>query len=93
MAMQVAVHSIQATRPEALQWRFVYGMLLPLFVMGEGVQRAFSHFSVDEDEPAQFRGAWFSDARSHASIATSYALMARSMLKSSERRNRPERLS
>jgi hypothetical protein len=41
----------------------------------------------------QFRGAWFSDARSQASIATSYALMARSMLKSSERRNRPERLS
>jgi hypothetical protein len=91
--MQVAAHMVHATRQEALQWRVVYGVLLPLFVVGEGLQRAFSHFAVDEDEPVLPRGAWFSDARSHASIATSYALMARSMLKSSERRNRPERLS
>jgi hypothetical protein len=91
--MQVAAHPVHATRQEAFQWRVVYGMLLPLFVVGEGIQRVFSHFADDEDELAPRRGAWFSDARSHASIATSYALMARSMLKSSERRNRPERLS
>jgi hypothetical protein len=91
--MQIAAHPVQATRQEALQWRVVYGVLLPLFVVGEGLQRALSHFTVEEDEPVQLRGAWFSDARSQASIATSYALMARSMLKSSERRNRPERLS
>ena len=36
---------------------------------------------------------WFAEAQSQASIATSYALMARSMLQSSERRRRPERLS
>ena len=91
--MQLAAHPVQATRQEALQWRVVYGVLLPLFVVGEGIQRAVSRFAIDEDDFAPSRGAWFSDARSHASIATSYALMARSMLKSSERRNRPERLS
>jgi hypothetical protein len=36
---------------------------------------------------------WFAEARRQTSIATSYALMARSMLQSSERRRRPERLS
>ncbi len=91
--MQMAANTFHATREEDFQWRLVYGALLPLFVVGEGLQRAFSHFTVDEDEPAPARGAWFSDARSHASIATSYALMARSMLKSSERRRRPGRLS
>jgi len=91
--MQIAAHLVHATRQEELPWRMVYGVLLPLFVVGEGIQRAVSRFAVDDDEPAPSRGAWFSDARSHASLATSYALMARSMLKSSERRNRPERLS
>jgi len=91
--MQVAANPVHAIRQEALQWRVVYGMLLPIFVLGEGIQRVLSHLTDEEDEPAPSRGAWFSDARSHASIATSYALMARSMLKSSERRNRPERLS
>jgi hypothetical protein len=91
--MQLAAHPINATRQEALQWRVFYGVLLPLFVVGEGIQRAWSKFTVDEDEPHQSHGAWFSDARSHASVATSSALMARSMLKSSGRRNRPERLS
>ena len=87
--MHVALNSTS----EAVQRRLVFGVLLPFFVASEGVQRLYAHFAADEEEPSPLRGAWLSDARSQASIATSYALMARSMLQSSERRTRPERPS
>ena len=73
--------------------RLVYTILLPLFVISEGIARLYAHFADEIGEPVQARGAWLQDARSQASIATSCVLMAKSMLQSSERRPRPERLS
>lgn len=90
--MQLALNSARKARHDVMRWRVVFGVLLPLFVAAEGVQRLYARFSTDE-EPTPARQAWLTEARAQTSIATSFALMARSMLQSSERRNRPERLS
>ena len=74
-------------RLEGWRSRLVYGALLPMFVVAEGGKRLLAER--DENAPRD----WFAQARRQTSIATSYALMARSMLQSSERRRRPERLS
>lgn len=79
-------------RPEGFQFRFVYYALLPLLLAAEGIRRLVLRLAASEEE-APARGAWFLDASSQAYIATSYTLMARSMLQSSERRCRPARLS
>jgi hypothetical protein len=76
-----------------LQWRLIYALFLPLFVISEGGARLYARYVADDGEPAPARGSWTVEARSQASIATSCALMAKSMLQSSERRNRAERLS
>jgi len=91
--MKLALHVAHEPRHEAIEYRLTYGLLLPLFVISEGVARLYSHYAAEPDEPAPARGSWRAEARSQASIATSYALMAKSMLQSSERRNRTERLS
>lgn len=76
-----------------LQWRLTYAVFLPLFVVFEGLASLLARLVADEGEPRRARAPWVAEARSQASIATSYALMAKSMLQLSERRNRPERLS
>lgn len=78
---------------QGLQSRLIYGVLLPLFALSEGFSRLYGRLSADPGEPVPTRGAWAAEARSQASIATSCALMAKSMLQSSERRRRPVRLS
>jgi hypothetical protein len=90
--MRLAYHALPDFRQD-LQWRLIYAFLLPLFVISEGVTRCYAHLAADESDPAPPRGSWAAEARSQASIATSCALMAKSMLQLSERRNRPERLS
>jgi hypothetical protein len=90
--MRLAFHAVPALRQD-LEWRLIYALLLPLFAVSEGVARLFARLGHDESEPARPRGPWGADARSQASIAASFVLMAKSMLQSSERRNRPERLS
>ena len=90
--MRLAYHAVPYFRQD-LQWRLIYALFLPLFAVSEGVSRLYARYAADEFEPAPARGSWTAEARSQASIATSCALMAKSMLQSSERRNRTERLS
>ena len=90
--MRLAYHAVPYFRQD-LQWRLIYALFLPLFAVSEGVSRLYARYAADEFEPAPARGSWTAEARSQASIATSCALMAKSMLQSSERRNRAERLS
>ena len=78
---------------EGVQSRLVYCALLPLFLATEGGRRLGGRLRADADEETPHARGWFADAVRQTSIATSYALMARSMLQSSERRRRPERLS
>ncbi len=90
--MRLAYHAVPAhTHP--LERRLIYALMLPLFVISEGVARLYARLADDAGEPTRPRGAWGADARSQASIATSCAMMAKSMLQSSERRSRPGRLS
>jgi len=79
MPMTVKAH--HEPRGVSVQSWLVFALMLPLCAIGEGASSLLS------------RGSWRAEAYSQASIATSYALMAISMLQSSERRNRPERPS
>lgn len=85
--MQATLHISSSARIEGFQSRLVYCALLPMFLVAEGGRRLLAERS--DEAPHD----WYAEARRQTSIATSYALMARSMLQSSERRRRPERLS
>lgn len=91
--MHTALHASGASWLEGVQSRIVYSMLLPLFIVTEGGRRLGGRLRETDDDEAPPQRGWFADALRQTSIATSYALMARSMLQSSERRRRPERLS
>lgn len=58
--------------------RFLCFSLLPLFLVAEGVHRVSA--GLKQDVTPSMRRPWFDEAWSQASIATSYALLARSML-------------
>ena len=58
--------------------RLLYFALLPFFFLYEGVRRAGG--GVKHDTTPLTPRAWFGEAKSQASIATSYALLALSML-------------
>jgi len=81
------------SRAERLQWWLVFAVLLPLCVIGEGASWIFAHLAHHDADAVTLRGSWRTEAFSQASIATSYALMAISMLQSSGRRPRPGRPS
>jgi hypothetical protein len=91
--MHTALSATGGTWFDGVQSRIVYGMLLPLFLVAEGGRRLSERLRADEEEETSPSRGWLADAQRQTSIATSYALMARSMLQSSERRRRPERLS
>jgi len=73
--------------------QLLYCTLLPLFLASEGARRIVLRLKSKDHGQASIRRNWIDEARSQACVATSYALMAASMLQSSERRRRPERLS
>jgi hypothetical protein len=58
--------------------RLLYFALLPFFFLSEGIREALGGVRADT-RPLTPR-AWFTEAKSQASIATSYALLAISML-------------
>ena len=91
--MHTALSASDGTWFEGVQSRIVYCTLLPLFLVAEGGRRLSERLRSDDEEEAAPSRGWLADAQRQTSIATSYALMARSMLQSSERRRRPERLS
>ena len=88
--MEFAMKTSPAQRHDGADALILRYALLPLFVLAEGAHRVVAGLKHEDEAPAR---TWFAEAQSQASIATSYALMARSMLQSSERRCRPERLS
>lgn len=71
----------------------IYAIFLTLFAIAEATSRIYARYVVPNSEPHPARGSLATEAHSQATIATSCALMAKSMLQSSERRSRPERLS
>ena len=91
--MSNAFHTDVASRDDGIQSHLFFGAIYPLFVAAEGVSRVFARMITDEDAAGKRPRPLFAQARANASIATSYALMARTMLQSSARKNRSERLS
>ena len=91
--MSSIFHSDAAVRDEGLQSHLFFGAIYPLFIAAEGVSRAFARMTTPEEGADRRQRPLFAQARANASIATSYALMARTMLQSSRRQLRPERLS
>ena len=79
--------------PAHREGQLLYCALLPVFLAAGGARRILAHLKSNDPGHAAIRRNWIDEARSQTCVATSYALMARSMLQSSERRRRPERLS
>jgi hypothetical protein len=68
-------HSETLRRTEG---NFLYFALLPFFLLFEGIRRALG--GLKHNAAPLTQRAWFAEASSQASIATSYALLAKSML-------------
>lgn len=77
-AMQMELKASLSETLRRTPGRLLYFALLPFFFLSEGVRLAFGRLN-DATAPLTLR-AWFDEARSQASIATSYALLAKSML-------------
>ena len=91
--MKLAIHPVSAISQEDLPWRMFYGLLLVLMVIFGGLKALSTRFLAETEEARPTSHSWLAEARSQASIATSYALMAKSVLQSSERDIRRERRS
>jgi hypothetical protein len=79
--------------PAHREGQLLYCALLPVFLAAGGARRILAHLKSNDPGQVAIRRNWIDEARSQTCVATSYALMARSMLQSSERHRRPERLS
>jgi len=91
--MKMAFPPVTAKNEYDLAWRAFGGFLLAVLVTAGGLKAFFTWVFTDKDCAPQRSRSWLAEARSQASIATSYAHMAKSMLQSSRRDNRQERQS
>ena len=76
--MQKPTHADQAGPHHPTDGRLLWCALVPLFAIAEGTHRVMTGLRRDEAEPGQ--RDWLTEAKTQASIATSYVLMARSLL-------------
>jgi hypothetical protein len=90
--MKLAIHPAAKSESD-IAWRMLNGFLLVLLVIFGGLNALFSRFFADPERVPPASHSWIAEARTQASIATSFALMAKSVLQSSERDNRRERRS
>ncbi len=91
--MQIALQPAQPMRREKLRFSLLFGASYPLFLVAEAAQRGFDRFSTDSEASTRSEKSVFAAARENASIAISYAFMARTTLQSFARHNRSERQS
>ena len=76
MEMELKTNLVETVR--RTDGHLLYFALLPFFFLSEGIRRAVG--GLKHDTAPLTQRAWFAEAKSQASIATSYALLARSML-------------
>ena len=91
--MRTMALTAAAERHNGVQGKMTYGVIYPLCVVAHGLSRLLSKMTHEEAETESSRRSLFAEARTDASIATSYALMAWTMLQPSGRHHRPERQS
>jgi hypothetical protein len=70
--------TIEAERGPPAAGRLLWLALVPLFALAEGARRAIE--GSKPDDAGGSRRGWLTEAKTQASIATSYALMARALL-------------
>jgi hypothetical protein len=78
--MTTSVHANFPTREPGIQSYLLFGAILPFFVAAQGLSRAFALVADSDEPPRTAQRSLFAAARTNASIATSYLLMARAML-------------
>jgi hypothetical protein len=76
--MEKPLNSDLAKGPPGTDGRLLCFSLLPFFVIAEGLRRTVA--GLKRDIVPSTQRTWFAEAKSQASIATTYALLARSML-------------
>jgi hypothetical protein len=91
--MKLVIHPVASISQEDLPWRVFYGVLLVLMLIFGGLKALSTRLFAESEEARPSSRSWLAEARSQATIATSYALMAKSTLQSSGRENRQERRS
>jgi len=91
--MSSIFHTDAAPRSDGIQSHLFFGAIYPLCIAAEGLNRMIARLAAGEEEPESAPRSLFAQARANAAIATSYAMMARTMLQSTGRKNRSERLS
>ena len=72
------IQADQAGREHPTGGLILWCALVPLFAIAEGTHRVMTGFRGEDAEPGQ--RDWLTEAKTQASIATSYVLMARSLL-------------
>ena len=90
--MQRVLNAVAATPLDRVKFSLAFGAAFPLFLAAEGLQRLLDHATAEADAPLRDPRSIFAEARENASIAISYALMARTTLQGFARRPRSERL-
>jgi hypothetical protein len=76
--MEMVLKSDPAQSLHRTDGRVLCFALLPFFFLSEGIRRVVR--GLKHDAAPSTQRAWFAEAKSQASIATSYALLALAML-------------
>ena len=76
--MNDRIHAHHAGHDYPAAGRIVWCALVPLFAIAEGTHRVMA--GLRREEAALGQRDWLTEAKTQASIATSYVLMARSLL-------------
>jgi hypothetical protein len=91
--MSLAVHPTSPARGDQIRFHLLFGATYPLFCAACAGQRLLTRLTAGDDARPVADRSLFAEARDNASIAISYALMARTTLQTFARHNRTERLS
>ncbi len=78
--MSMSANANFPTREPGIQSYLLFGAVFPFSVAAEGFSRFFGRAADDDEAPRAAQRSLFAQARTNASIATSYLLMARAML-------------
>jgi hypothetical protein len=76
--MHNRIRTDQTGREPPTEGRLLWCALVPLFALVEGSHRVMA--GLRRDRAAMGQRDWLTEAKTQASIATSYALMARSLM-------------
>jgi hypothetical protein len=89
--MQIELQSAPSIRGDRIHYHLLYGAAYPFFLAAEALTRLSARAHHDERASMSPMRSAFAEARENTLVAISYAVMARSTLRTSARHNRSER--